>query len=61
MLESVLDKKLEEQLGYYPNKSRDNSRNSYSKKTLKISLGEIDINAPRDRNNEFEPEIIRKH
>jgi putative transposase len=65
MLESALDGELEEQLGYskydYRNKSTDNSRNGYSKKTLKSSSGEIDINVPRDRNNEFEPQIIRKH
>ena len=65
ILESTLDGKLEEQLGYskydYCNKSTDNSRNGYSKKTLKSSSREIDINVPRDRNNEFEPQIIRKH
>ena len=65
MLESALDGELEEQLGYgkydYRNKTTDNSRNGYSKKTLKSSSGEIDINVPRDRNNEFEPQIIRKH
>jgi putative transposase len=52
MLESALDGELEEQLGYskydYRNKSKDNSRNNYSKKTLKSSSGEIDINVPRD-------------
>ena len=65
MLESALDGELEEQLGYskydYRNKPTDNSRNGYSKKTLKSSSGEIDINVPRDRNNEFEPQIIKKH
>jgi putative transposase len=65
MLENVLDGELEEQLGYskydYRNKSTDNSRNGYSKKTLKSSSGEIDISVPRDRNNEFEPQIIRKN
>jgi len=65
MLESSLDSELEEQLGYSKydsrNKATDNSRNGYSKKTLKSSSGEIDINVPRDRNNEFEPQIIRKN
>ena len=65
MLESALDAELEEQLGYskydYRNKFTDNSRNGYSKKTLKSSSGEIDISIPRDRNNEFEPQIIRKN
>lgn len=65
MLEGALDGELEEQLGYskydYRNKPTDNSRNGYSKKTLKSSSGEIDINVPRDRNNDFEPQIIKKH
>lgn len=65
MLESALDEELEEQFGYskynYCNKPTDNSRNGYSKKTLKSSSGEIDISVPRDRNNEFEPQTIKKH
>jgi len=65
MLESVLDGELEEQLGYskydYRNKLTDNSRNGYSKKILNSSSGEIDISVPRDRNNGFEPQIIRKN
>jgi len=65
MLEGALDGELEEQLGYskydYRNKPTDNSRNGYSKKTLKSSSGEIDINVPRDRNSNFEPQIIKKH
>ena len=39
----------------------DNSRNGYSKKSLKGSSGIIDISVPTDRDNEFEPQIIKKN
>lgn len=65
MLENALEGELEEQLGYskydYRNKLTDNSRNGYSKKSLKGSSGIIDISVPRDRDNEFEPQIIKKN
>ena len=65
MLENALEGELEEELGYskydYKNKFTDNSRNGYSKKSLKSSSGMIDISVPRDRNNEFEPQIIKKN
>ncbi len=65
MLEGALDGEFEEQLSYskydYLNKPTDNFRNGYSKKTLKSRSGEIEISVPRDRNNDFEPQIIKKH
>jgi putative transposase len=64
VLESGLEGELEEELGYskydYRNKDTDNSRNGYSEKTLKSSLGDIEISVPRDRKGEFEPQIVRK-
>ncbi len=41
--------------------SGPNYRNSYTKKTVKTQLGEVDIRVPRDRNNSFEPKIIGKY
>ncbi len=38
-----------------------NYRNGYSKKTVKTQLGEIDVKIPRDRNGEYEPQIIGKY
>lgn len=35
-----------------------NSRNGYSKKTIKSELGPIELNIPRDRNREIEPKVI---
>ena len=35
--------------------------NGYSKKTVKTQLGEVDVKIPRDRNGEYEPQIIEKY
>ncbi|AEE91089.1 transposase [Tepidanaerobacter acetatoxydans Re1] len=45
----------------YRNKETDNSRNGYSKKTVQGSLGELEIQVPRDRQGEFEPQLVKKH
>ena len=39
----------------------DNSRNGHSKKMLKTSMGSVEIDVPRDRNGEFEPQILKKN
>lgn len=65
LIQQVLDAELEEALGYskydYKNKSTSNSRNGYSKKRVKSSQGDIELNIPRDRESEFEPQLVRKH
>lgn len=63
ILEDVLDKKLDEEFGFskydYRNKHTDNSRNGHSKKTMHTSYGEVDVANPRDRNGEYEPQLIK--
>ena len=65
MLENGLEGELDDELGYtkydYRNKEGENSRNGYSKKTLKTSFGETKIKVPRDRNCEFEPQLVKKN
>lgn len=65
VLENSLEGELDEELGYskydYRNKETDNSRNGYSEKTLKTSLGELELAVPRDRKGEFEPQIVKKN
>jgi transposase-like protein len=65
VLQEALEVELEEKLGYdkynVSEKQTPNSRNGYSKKTVKSELGSVEINVPRDRNGEFEPQIIPKH
>ncbi len=65
LIEECYQGEIEEELGYtrydYRNKDTDNSRNGYSSKTLKTSTGEIDVSIPRDRNGDYEPQLIKKH
>lgn len=65
VLQESLEAEMDEALGYgkYDSieKTNDNSRNGYSKKTVKTELGPVEINIPRDRNGDFEPKIVPKH
>jgi transposase-like protein len=65
VLQESLEAEMDEALGYgkygSAEKSHDNSRNGYSKKTVKTELGPVEINIPRDRNGDFEPKIVPKH
>ena len=65
ILEGALDGELDDELGYskydYKNKDTNNTRNGYSKKTMHTSYGDLDLDIPRDRNGEFEPQVIKKH
>jgi transposase-like protein len=38
-----------------------NYRNGNRKKTIKTQLGKVEITVPRDRNGEYEPQIIGKY
>lgn len=64
-LENGLEGELDEELGYtkydYRNKQTENSRNGHSGKTLKSSLGDMEIAVPRDRKGEFEPQLVKKN
>ena len=65
VLENGLEAELDDELGYskydYRNKDTENSRNGYSRKSVKTSVGSVEIAVPRDRNGEFEPQIIKKN
>lgn len=65
MLENGLEAELDDELGYskydYRNKNTKNNRNGYSRKTLKTSGGSVEIAVPRDRNGDFEPQLIKKN
>ena len=63
-IQESLEAELDNQLGYekYGKKEdSDNSRNGYSKKKVKSSFGEIELDIPRDRNSEFQPKIVPKY
>ena len=70
VLQQVMEAELEEKLGYEKserlskndeNSCRKNYRNGYSKKAVKTQLGEVEVKIPRDRNGEYEPQIIGKY
>ncbi len=64
VLQETLESEMDDQLGYDKydtcDKQSQNSRNGYSKKTIKSQLGTVELNIPRDRNGEFEPKIVPK-
>lgn len=61
-VEAALGAEMEQHLGYAKNEpnTSSNSRNGYSKKTLKSDHGQVDITVPRDRESTFEPIIVKK-
>ena len=62
LVEAALKGELTHHLGYekHEKAGKSNSRNGYSKKTLKGEFGELEIEIPRDRNGEFKPVIVEK-
>jgi len=61
-VETALNAELTDHLGHEKNapKSGSNTRNGYSSKTLLCDDGEIELSTPRDRENTFEPQLIKK-
>lgn len=62
-VETALNAELTDHLGHEKNapKKGSNTRNGYSSKTLLSDDGEIELNTPRDRENTFEPQLIKKN
>ena len=64
MFNAMLQGEMESYLGYSSNsketKNTDNRRNGYINKSVKTSLGEMDISVPRDRDGSFEPVLVPK-
>ncbi len=61
-LETALNAELDEHLGYDKHEitRSDNSRNGYSSKTIQTEDGQFELKTPRDRNNDFEPALVKK-
>ncbi len=62
--ERALDAEMDQHLGYSKHevagRNTGNSRNGKSRKTVRSIHGEIDLDVPRDRNGDFEPQLVRK-
>jgi len=57
LTEAALEAELETHLGT----ELRNRKNGKSSKTMKSSVGEFDLEVPRDRNGTFEPQFVKKH
>ena len=64
-IQGMLEAELDEELGYEryekTEDAKGNYRNGHKPKTLKSTMGELEIDVPQDRNAEFEPKIAPKH
>jgi len=60
-LEAEMDTHIGYEKGERAGKSSENRRNGHSKKTIQSDQGEFSIAVPRDRNSEFEPQLVPKH
>ena len=64
LVERAMEVELTDHLGYEPHQEppggAGNTRNGTSPKRLVTEHGQVQIDAPRDRNGSFEPKIVRK-
>ncbi len=64
MFEAMLQGEMDDHLGYESNdrgaKDTENRRNGYTDKTIKTTMGDIEIRTPRDRDASFDPQLIPK-
>lgn len=65
VVERAMQAEMKEHLGYEKHDpagaNSGNSRNGVTRKTLTGEFGEVEIATPRDRNGEFEPQIVKKN
>src|ERR1044071_6588045 len=63
LVERALDGELTHHLGYEKHDSAGdnsgNSRNGTTPKTMKGKRGQVQLDVPRDRNSEFEPQLVK--
>lgn len=63
-IEEMLEGEMDEHLGYDKNSvlgnNSGNSRNGYNHKTIYSDYGACELAVPRDRNGEFEPQVLAK-
>ncbi len=56
MIENILKAEIDE----FVEKSETSSKNGYYSKKVRSDTGELELNIPRDRKSEFEPQIVKK-
>jgi len=64
MVEQLIEKEMDEHVGYEKHaavgNNSGNSRNGTTSKTVQSSYGPLELEIPRDRNCEFEPQLVKK-
>lgn len=61
LIKKLLEASMEGELdAHLDDENVNNRRNGKMGKTLKTSIGNVDIDTPRDRNSTFEPQIVKK-
>ena len=62
-MERILEIEMENHLGEKSKglRTKGNSRNGYTQKTLKTDTSEIPLEIPRDRDSTFEPQLVKKN
>lgn len=61
-IKEMMEAEMEEHLGYEKSERSDNDdyRNGYKSKTVKSSIGEVELEVPQDRKSTFEPQVVKK-
>lgn len=64
LVERALEGEMTDHLGYEPHapegRGTGNSRNGKTTKSVKTDSGEVEIEVPRDRAGDFEPQLVKK-
>jgi len=61
LIKQLTEAALEAELETHLSNEIRNRKNGKSSKTMKSSVGEFDLEVPRDRNGTFEPQFVKKH
>jgi putative transposase len=65
LIERALEAEMTEHLGHERGggviNPKGNTRNGVGKKKVKGELGEVELDVPRDRQSNFEPQLVKKH
>ncbi|MDD3840910.1 MAG: IS256 family transposase [Clostridia bacterium] len=61
LIKQLTEAALEAELESHLSTEIKNRKNGKSSKTMKSSVGEFDLDVPRDRNGSFEPQLVKKH
>jgi putative transposase len=62
-VEAALNAELDDHLGYERHAKSDgsNHRNGYSSKIVQTDVGQFELETPRDRNGDFDPQLVKKN